>query len=60
MLTLSDQARALHVIDEELQKLLAELHGVQCAKETLLAQEANLKKTIATLRQVGWTLLGET
>lgn len=58
MVSISDQARALSVIDEELQKLLAELRDVQRTKETVLAHEANLKSTIAALKEVGSALLG--
>ena len=58
MVTLSDQARALYVIDEELQKLLTELRDVQRTKETILRHEENLKKTIATLDEVGRAILG--
>lgn len=58
MITLSDQAHALSVIDNELTKMVNELKEVQRTIESAKAHEANLKTTIAALKEVGAALLG--
>jgi FtsZ-binding cell division protein ZapB len=57
MVTLSDVALALAALDDERQRLFAELHEVQAQKDHLERHENNLKKTLTVLREVSTRLV---